>query len=155
MAEQGFEVEGIDNAKTGIEKVQKMAQERKMKIGLSCISAQEFDYGKERYQLVYSFWTFNFMPRQDFIAILPKIKASIKPKGYFLAGVFTVMDNQKYTEKKGYRKGHLFGLNQLLKDFIDFRILRYEEGVYNDLGHPPDFRPHQHAIAMIFAQKIK
>lgn len=95
------------------------------------------------------------MPRQDFIAILPKIKANIKPKGYFLAGAFTVMDNQKYTEKKGYRKGHLFGLNQLLKDFIDFRILRYKEGVYNDPGHPPDFRPHQHAIAMIFVQKIK
>jgi hypothetical protein len=81
------------------------------------------------------------MSRQDFIAILPKIKANIKPKGYFLAGAFTVMDNQKYTEKKGYRKGHLFGLNQLLKDFIDFRILRYEEGVYNDSGHPHIFDP--------------
>jgi 2-polyprenyl-3-methyl-5-hydroxy-6-metoxy-1,4-benzoquinol methylase len=30
MAEQGFEVEGIDNAEAGIEKVQKMARERKL-----------------------------------------------------------------------------------------------------------------------------
>jgi hypothetical protein len=102
------------------------------------------------------------MPRQDFVAILPKIKASIKLKGYFLAGVFTVMDNEKYTEEEKRmgcnrtRKGHSihqFGLNQLLKDFIDFRVLRYEEEVYDDPGHPPYFRPHKHAIAVIFAQK--
>jgi len=81
------------------------------------------------------------MSRQDFIAILPKIKANIKPKGYFLAGAFTVMDNQKYTEKKGYRKGHLFGLNQLLKDFIDFRYCDTKRGCITIPDTPYIFDP--------------
>ena len=49
MAKQGFEVEGIDSAETGIEKAQKMAGKRK--IGLSCVRAQDFNYEKEKSRL--------------------------------------------------------------------------------------------------------
>ena len=47
MAEQGFEVEGIDNAEAGIEKAQEIVE----KIGLSCVRAQDFNYEKEKSRL--------------------------------------------------------------------------------------------------------
>jgi tellurite methyltransferase len=134
LAKMGFEVEGVDISSNAIEEVLTLAKEEGVYIktrledltGLPRID-------KEGYDLVICF---NFLQR----SLMPQIKDWIKPNGMLVYETFLV---DQVLFGKPRNPDYLLKHNELLHTFLDFRVLRYREGIIEG----------KKAIASILMQK--
>ena len=102
------------------------------------LSYEEFDFGKERWDLVAMILSWAPMEEPDFLA---RLKESIRPGGY------TVFEHNLQRLKNPYPPGvHALAPGKLRELFKDFEILIYRElDDYGDWGGPPV--PHVRMVA--------
>lgn len=118
MARLGWDVTGIDVSDEGIR--QALAEAKKQNVNIKAImaDADKFDYGSNRYDLIYA--TFE---QQIFSRNAGKMLPALKPGGLIITEGFQDDFSKEIGRQLGYR------VNELLHAFDGFRIVFYEDTV--------------------------
>src|SRR5713226_2173997 len=118
MARVGWDVTGIDISDEGIRQAVAEAKKQNVNIHAILASADDFDYGRARYDLVYA--TFEHQIVTD---NAPKIVAALKPDGMVVIEGF----QEDMSKQIGRPLGHR--VNELTRAFDQLRIVYYEDTV--------------------------
>ena len=138
LAQKGWDVTGYDISEKGLAEAQAHAAKAGVKIRTLLKGHDEFDFGKEQWDLVVM--TYCFASMSD-AAFLRRVRESLKPEGIVLVEQFNA------PASGGPVKGPA---NALLKSFEDLRILHYE-----DTAAIADWGGVQARIGRVAAQKDK
>ncbi len=137
LAQQGWEVTGFDISDEGLAAAQVHARKAGVKIATVLESCENFDYGKEQWDLVVMIYA--FVPMSD-AGFLRRLEESLKPGGVVLVEQFNA--NPESPGAKGPP-------NALLKSFERFRILHYE-----DKTAVGDWEPRPARLGRLLAEKL-
>jgi 2-polyprenyl-3-methyl-5-hydroxy-6-metoxy-1,4-benzoquinol methylase len=148
MAENGFEVIAVDKSKDDISQLKKTAKPRDLKIKTICDDVRNFTIEDNKYNVIGLFNIVQLLPKGDALNLIKKAKKKIKPAGFIVVCAFT---NDNPSGKKIKFK---FKSQELLKIFLDFKVLKYFEGIITDKPHRGFPKLHKHGVARILAQKI-
>ncbi|HXB71150.1 MAG TPA: class I SAM-dependent methyltransferase [Candidatus Acidoferrales bacterium] len=114
LASQGWAVTGFDISPVAIDQVRKESRKRGLQIETFVIPYEQFDWGKEKWDLiVFSY----FFPQ----AALPMVRDSLKPGGLILVEGFHIDTARVRPLGGGYHNNELFQVLQ------DYRMLVYED----------------------------
>ena len=116
LASLGFDVLGIDVSEVGVKKALALAESKNVKIHTLLTDLDNYTLQKNEYDLI---TCFNFLDRRLF----PGIRQALKPGGLIFYETFTV-DYLKYSN---FKKEWVLAYNELLREFSEFRVLRYRE----------------------------
>jgi len=130
LAGLGWDVTGIDLSAKGLEIMQANAEKAGLKVRTIKTSYDEFDFGKEHWDLVAMILSWAPVEDPDFLA---RLKESIRPGGY------VVFEHNIQRSKNPYPPGvHALAPGVLRELFNDFEIMIYRElDDYGDWGGPP------------------
>jgi 2-polyprenyl-3-methyl-5-hydroxy-6-metoxy-1,4-benzoquinol methylase len=112
LATQGWDVTGYDLSGEALAKAQKNAANAGVRIRVTQATHQEFDFGKDRWDLIVM--TYSFVNMED-RALLLRIKDSLR-----LGGLVLVEQPNSGDGTKG-------PANALLRSFADLRVVLYED----------------------------
>lgn len=135
LAERGFVVTGVDGSKVGLEKAQRLAQQRGVKIETIVADLRHFDLGTAQWDAIVSIWC--HVPPELRAGLHPKIVAGLKPGGVFLLEHY-------HPRQLGYGTGGppdaklLVTLADLERDFAALKVLHAFEGerdLHEGSGH--------------------
>jgi len=135
LAERGFAVTGVDGSKVGLEKAQKLAAQRGVKIETIVADLREFELGTARWDGIVSIWC--HVPPDLRAGLHPKIVAGLKPGGVFLLEHY-------HPKQLGYGTGGppdaklLVTRADLERDFVNLKVLHAFEGerdIHEGSGH--------------------
>jgi ubiquinone/menaquinone biosynthesis C-methylase UbiE len=118
IARLGWKVTGIDISDEGIRQALAEAKKQGVNIQTVVADAKEFDYGTERYDLIYA--TFEHQIVTDNAA---KIVAALKPGGLVIVEGFQFDVSKEIGRPLGHR------VNELPRAFDQLRIVYYEDTV--------------------------
>ena len=122
LASNCFEVVGLEKDKEAIEVCLTEAKRLALNIDIRCVDLedlQSYQIEKSAYDVVICFYQ---LQRN----LIPSMKAALKPGGFILYDTFLI-DQHIKTGHPRHRE-FCFEHNELLRFFIDFRILYYREG---------------------------
>jgi SAM-dependent methyltransferase len=125
LAQQGWAVTGVDISDVALSQARQQAERMHLKLTAVLLDAKDFDFGSERWDLV----AVIYFPASPYVA---RIHRGLKPGGIVVMEAF----HRDSGEKHRLGDGVVFGSNDLVKLFEDFRILRYE-----DVLAPSDWNP--------------
>ncbi|MDH5707030.1 MAG: methyltransferase domain-containing protein, partial [Candidatus Aminicenantes bacterium] len=130
LAQQGWDVTGIDISGVGLAAATANAEKAGVKIKTVKTSYQDFDFGMEKWDLIVMILSWAPVSDPNFVA---QLNASLRPGGA------VVFEHVLITEKQSFPPVvHGLPPNALLKHFSGFHIQKYEEGVWQgDWGGPP------------------
>jgi tellurite methyltransferase len=120
LAENGLEVTGLDISRVALEKARARAAEKQLKIEALEQDLFTFEYGKESWDLITVIY---FNPA---VRIFDRLKAAVKP-----GGVIVIEGQGSEHKGDGPPPATRYRPNQLLQVFGDWRILDYEDGVFD------------------------
>lgn len=136
LAENGFEVEGIDISPEAVNRAIESAGKAGVTINARIVDLENEQYiEKEAYELIICF---NYLQR----SLIPKIKEGIRIGGMIVYETF-IVDQARFGKPKN--PDFLLKHNELLEMFRDFHCFRYREGIM----------PGPKAIASIIAEKVE
>ena len=121
LAENGFDVTGVDISAVGIEKCERLAEERGVVVNSVVANLTDYDMGSEQYDLITNFYFFDKL-------ILPGVIDSLKPGGIFIFETYS-RDHPKHSKFGPKNPDYLVKPNELLEIFKSLRILYYEDTV--------------------------
>lgn len=121
LAENGFDVTGVDISEVGIEKCERLAEERGVVVNSIVADLTDYDLGKEQYDLITNFYFYDRL-------ILPRVVESLKPGGIFIFETYS-RDHPKHSKFGPKNPDYLVKPNELLEIFKSLRILYYEDTV--------------------------
>lgn len=130
LAQQGWDVTGIDISGVGLAVAAANAEKAGTGITTVKTTYQDFDFGTEQWDLIVMILSWAPVSDPAFVA---RLHASLRPGGV------VVFEHVLETEKQSF-PAYVQGLppNALLTHFKDFHIQKYEEGVWpGDWGGPP------------------
>jgi SAM-dependent methyltransferase len=114
LARQGWNVTGFDPADRAVARARQLADRAGVKIVAKVQRMEDFDWGRGRFDLI----VLSYVPVRGFIE---RIDAALKPGGIVVLEAF----HSEGPVRAG--GGVVWDSNELLTDFRDFRILRYED----------------------------
>lgn len=135
LAERGFQVTGVDGSKVGLDKAQRLAGERGVKLETIVADLRDFDLGTARWDAIVSIWC--HVPPELRKALHPKIAAALAPGGVFLLEHY-------HPRQIEYRTGGppdpklLLTRSELQHDFKGLKVLHAFEGereIHEGSGH--------------------
>ena len=124
LAQNGFDVTGVDISEVAIEKCNRLAEERNTAVNAVVADLTDYDMGKGQFDLITKFYYYE-------PSIFPQIIDALKPGGMFILEQFSI-DHLKYRENNGFgprNPDYLIKPNELLDHFKSLRILYYEDTV--------------------------
>ena len=121
LAENGFDVTGVDLSEVGIEKCARLAEERGVEVNSIVADLTDYDMGTEQYDLITNFYFYDK-------SILPRVIDSLKPGGMFIFETYS-RDHPKHSKFGPKNPNYLVKPNELLEIFQSLRILYYEDSV--------------------------
>lgn len=124
FASRGFTVTGVDASAAGLEKADRLAAERGVRVRWVCRSMLDLPV-IGRFDLVYSCGSIHHVPKADRGHLFRRLRALTRPGGVHAHIVFT--DVMVYAEKG--EEIDYFVPGELGKVYSDWLALRYEEGV--------------------------
>ena len=116
LAQLGFEVTGVDISDVGVNKAKDLAGAKNIKLHTIITDLDDYEFERESFELVLCF---NFLDRKLF----PKIRKTLCPGGLVIYETFSI-DFLKYSS---FKKEWVLEYGELLKEFKEYRILRYRE----------------------------
>jgi 2-polyprenyl-3-methyl-5-hydroxy-6-metoxy-1,4-benzoquinol methylase len=130
LARLGWDVTGIDLSGEGLSVMRANAGKAGLEVHTVKTSYQDFDFGKERWDLVAMI--LSWAPVED-AGFLRRLKESIRPGGHI------VFEHVVQRKEDPFPPGvHAPELGALREYFMDFEILTYREvDDYGDWGGPP------------------
>lgn len=114
LASQGWNVTGYDVSEEGLRQAREEAARRGLKLNAVHASHQDFDFGRERWDLIVL--TYALADMEDH-AFLQRIQESLKPGGVVLVEQFNAAPVP----------GARGPANALFKTFANYRVLHYED----------------------------
>lgn len=138
LAGLGWDVTGIDLSAKGLAVMEANAEKAGLKVRTVKTSYEDFDFGRERWDLVAMILSWAPVEEAGF---LDRLKASIRPGGY------VVFEHVIQRTADPFPPGvHALAPGALRELFRDFEILSYREmDDYGDWGGPPT--PHVRMVA--------
>ena len=124
LAQNGFDVTGVDISEVAIEKCNRLAEERNTAVNAVVADLTDYDMGKGQFDLITKFYYYE-------PSIFPQIIDALKPGGMFILEQFSI-DHLKYRENSGFgprNPDYLIKPNELLDHFKSLRVLYYEDTV--------------------------
>ena len=121
LAENGYDVTGVDISEVGIEKCERLAEERGVEVNSIVADLTDYDMGKEQFNLITNFYFYDK-------SILPRVIDSLKPGGIFIFETYS-RDHPKHSKFGPKNPDYLVKPNELLEIFKSLRILYYEDTV--------------------------
>lgn len=121
LAENGFDVTGVDISEIGIEKCERLAEERSVVVNSIVADLTDYDMGKEQYNLITNFYFYDK-------SILTRVIESLRPGGIFIFETYS-RDHPKHSKFGPKNPDYLVKPNELLEIFKSLRILYYEDTV--------------------------
>ena len=124
LAQNGFDVTGVDISEVAIEKCNRLAKERNTTVNAVVADLTDYDMGEARFDLITKFYYYE-------PSIFPQIIDALKPGGMFILEQFSI-DHLKYRETSSFgprNPDYLIKPNELLEHFKSLRILYYEDTV--------------------------
>ena len=122
LAQNGFDVTGVDISEVAIEKCRKLAVERGVTVNTVVADLTGYDMGTGRYDLITDFYFYDK-------SLFPKVIEALKPGGMFIFEQFSI-DHPKKGGTFGPRNpDYLVKPDELLEIFSSLRILHYEDTV--------------------------
>lgn len=116
LAGMGYDVLGVDVSETAVSSALALARDKKVRVEALAADLDDYEFGENKFSLIVCF---NFLDRKLF----PGIRKALLPGGLLFFETFNI-DYLKYSS---FRKEWVLGHNELLREFGDFRILRYRE----------------------------
>ena len=135
LAERGFVVTGVDGSKVGLEKAQKLAAQRGVKLETIVADLREFELGTAKWDAIVSIWC--HVPPDLRASLHPKIVAALEPGGVLLLEHY-------HPKQLGYGTGGppdaklLVTRADLEHDFATLKVLHAFEGerdIHEGSGH--------------------
>ena len=122
LASNGFEVVGLEKDKESIDTCLTEAKKLGVHVDARCIDLENFDscqIEKSAYDVIICFC---YLQRN----LIPSMKDALRPGGFLLYETFLIDQHIKtgHPRHREYCLEH----NELLRLFIDFRIIHYHEG---------------------------
>jgi len=138
LARLGWDVTGIDLSAQGLAVMRASAEKSDLKVQTVKTSYEDFDFGRERWDLVIMILSWAPVEETGFLA---RLKASIRPGGH------VVFEHVIQRPENPFPPGvHALAPGALRELFRDFEILIYREmDDYGDWGGPPT--PHVRMVA--------
>ena len=124
LAQNGFDVTGVDISEVAIEKCNKLAKERNTTVNAVVADLTDYNMGEAQFDLITKFYYYE-------PSIFPQIINALKPGGIFILEQFSI-DHLKYRETSRFgprNPDYLIKPNELLEHFKSLRILYYEDTV--------------------------
>lgn len=119
LLDTGFDVTVIDNSPLLNAEAAKL---NNSKLHTSIVSFEDFDFSKNKYDLVSAMFALNFCNPVHFDMVFKKIKDSLKPEGIFCALLFGNRD-----EWSGYVDKTYPSKDKITKLLEDFEIISLDE----------------------------
>ena len=142
LASSGWDVTGFDISKVGLEKAQERARQSGVKINTVQSSAENFDFGRNQWDLV----VLEYAPvRYDDVNFMQRLRDSVKPGGYVL--VETPVEWQDAKSKRPRVPGDLEP-GELKAHFPGFEMVLYREAVGTS-----DWFPRETLMVRMLARK--
>ncbi len=147
LAQNGFDVTGVDISEVAIEKCNKLANERNTTVNGVVADLTDYDLGEAQFDLITKFYYYE-------PSIFPQIIDALKPGGMFILEQFSI-DHLRYRGTSGFgpkNPDYLIKPNELLEPLKSLRILYYEDTVVElDEG----MHKGTAAVIRLIAQKAK
>lgn len=163
LAKKGCRVLGVDQSRTGIKKLEKMAAAENLPITTQLADVAEFEFPRQSVDIIVAATILDHLAGDLRRQAINGIRSAIKPGGILYANVFTVSDPGYKLKKRGEEGqtfsdvsetaagiAHYFAKEELKALFKDFSVITYYEAVEPDHSHG---RPHFHGWACLLAQK--
>lgn len=166
LAKNRFKVEAIDKIKDGLKKCKEFSKKHNLLIKTKIIDIRKFKFEKNKYSLVVSIATLDFLRLPEIKRIIPKIKKSLKKEGIFYLVVFSIKDplfkeykNRKLTtiERNTFyipklkTFHHFFEEKEVLVLFKNFKIIKLKKEEIKDYHGVEG--THSHNIIEVIAKK--
>jgi tellurite methyltransferase len=135
LAKNGFEVDGCDISEVAISKAQQLARENNVVINTFTADLETYKLPEDAYDVILCFY---YLQRD----LVPQIKSALKPGGMVVFETYTTENLEREFEGPK-NEDYLLKPNELLKYFIDLKIVYYRELVLNN----------KKAVASIIARK--
>lgn len=124
LAQQGFDVTGVDISDVAIAKTQQLAAEKDATVTTVVADLTTYNMGKAQYDLITNFYYYD-------PAMFPRVIEALKPQGMF---IFETFSTAHLTYRAQSRFGprnpkYLVKPNELLQHFSSLRVLYYEDTV--------------------------
>jgi len=165
LAKKGFKVEAIDKDYKSLEICSNSAKNKKLKIKIIKSDIRKFDFKKNKYSLVVSVASLDFLKKKEIEIIIKKIRESLIKNGIIFLFVFSVKDplykkikkielkeieeNTFYLPKyKTYR--HFFTKKEIHEILQEFKIIHLKQKKIKDTGHG---QSHFHNTIEVIAKK--
>jgi SAM-dependent methyltransferase len=124
LASQGFEVVGLDRDPEAVAFCNAEANRRGLSLTARAVDLEQPNsIPGEGYALVACFY---YLDRN----LIPEMKRAVRPGGHLVYETFLIDQHERFG--KPGRKEFCWGHNELLRLFLDFRILYYFEGFKGD-----------------------
>ena len=136
LAEEGYDVDAIDQSEEGLKITRKNATDRGVEVNTVHVDALEYDYPEKAYDVITA-RSFRTLDR------LTNVKAALKSDG-----ILFYQDHMRTEEPIDYGPSdrHRVGANDLLRACLDLTVLHYREFRVGDEGH-------RGAYAQVIARK--
>ena len=148
----GFNVTGVDISNESL----KYIEENFDCANLTLINkdVREFEIEKNKYDLILSSNVLHFMPKEDFLKIIKKIKENLKEDGLIYISVFSKEDPSSKLNKDFKENTCIsyFSKEEILDIFSDFTTILISDEYSLDLGHG---KPHYHGMIKYVGKKQK
>jgi SAM-dependent methyltransferase len=138
LAQRGWRVTGVDLSNVGVAQAKRHASELGVRLDTAIDNLDHYDFGHARWDLIALFymhaWFRGASPRSA-----ERIRDALRPGGLLIIEGFA--GDEKY----------MFQTNELLRDFSDLKILRYE-----DTQAEADWAPGQksHIIRLVAEKRM-
>jgi len=114
LAQQGWTVTGVDLSNVAVAQARKRAAQLGLHIHAVVDNVDHFELGKDRWDLIALFYMHAWY-RGSKPSSVVRLKQALKPGGILVIEGFAGKDS------------YLFQPNELVRDFLDLHILRYED----------------------------
>lgn len=166
LARQGFDVTGVEAARSGVEKCLQFAARQKLSVTAVAADARFFKIAKNRYSLICAMNLFQFLRKAETALLVESISSGLKRGGMFICQTFSI-DDPHYKARKATsqevqpgefldangRTYSLFGYGELIEicSRAQLRLINYAEYDYYDTSHGP---AHWHGVIDLVARKL-
>ena len=137
LAKNGFVVEGCDSSQAAIDKANKLAAKKSVRLHAFVADMVTYEMEKDEYDLITCFY---YLQRD----LIPQIKDGLRKGGIVMFETYTVDQLTLGSDVKGPKnRDYLLEHNELLDFFRDFRVIFYEETIVDN----------KKAVARLIAEK--
>lgn len=144
LAQQGMDVTTWDYAESGLEKTEKLAEERNVNVDTQLIDLNEATWEQNRWDEIVCIY--GHFPEELRTKTLLGVKDAVKPGGYYVTEVYSYKQIP-YNSGGPRDLNFLYKPEEFLQTFADWRIIhffvgeveRYEGDLHNGLSHVIQF----------------